>query len=62
MLIMNGGRRAGQVVDLVHFQEYRVNDVMPDELEAGTGEEVPDIFLGSSEKVVEAKDLVALLN
>lgn len=54
---MDGGRGAGQVVDLVNFQQDGVHDVVADELKVGLVEQVQDVLLGAREKVVHADDL-----
>jgi len=45
------------VVDLVHLQQYRLDDVVPYDLEVRLSYQVLDVVLGSGEEVVHADDL-----
>jgi len=51
-LVMDRGGRASEMVDLVHFQEERLNDVMSDEFEIGIPEMVHHVFFPSCEEIV----------
>ena len=59
VLIVYGGGRAGQIVDLVHFHIEGNADVVAQELKARIVHEFRHIGSGTREKVVHAKDLVA---
>ena len=61
LLVMNGRSRACQVIYFVYFYIQRESDVMPDDFEAGVGEEVFDVLLGAGEEVVHADDFAAFL-
>ena len=52
-------RRAGEVVDLVHLQPERLDDVVAEELEVGLREEVGDVGFLAREKVVDADHVVS---
>jgi len=56
------GRRAGEVVDLVDLVLERVDDVVPHELEARVILQVGDVELPAGEEVIEADDLMAVLD
>jgi hypothetical protein len=53
-----GGAR--EVVYLVYLQEQRLADVVPQQLEAGVVQQVPDIIAPASKEVVEADYFVTL--
>ena len=53
---------AGQVVDLVDFQQDRLRDVVPNQLEVRLAEQVRDVRLLAGEEVVEADDVVPLVD
>jgi hypothetical protein len=59
-LVMDGGRRAGQVIHLVHLQGDRLGDVVPDQLEPMIVQEVLDVGAAAGEEVVQAHHLVTL--
>jgi hypothetical protein len=58
---MNGRSWAGQIVYFVYFHIQREGYVMPDDFEAGVGEEVFDVLFGTGEEVVHADDFAAFL-
>jgi hypothetical protein len=58
-LIVAGGRGAGQVIDLVHLEPQRVDDVVPDQLEVGPRQQLRDVGLLAGEEVVDADHVVA---
>jgi hypothetical protein len=60
-LVVNGRGRAGQIVDPVHLQEYRLDDVMADELEIRSLQERLDIPLGAREQIIQAQNPGAAL-
>ena len=59
VLVMARGGRAGEVVDLVHFQPERMDDVVPQQFEVGLREQVGDVRLLTREEVVDADHVVA---
>ena len=59
VLIVAGGSRAGEVIDLVHFEPERVDDVVADELEVAPAEQMGDVRLLAGEEVVDADHVVA---
>ena len=61
VLVVDGARRAGQVVDLVHFDVEREGHVVADELEVGVVQQVDDVVLGAGEEVIDAEHVVAVL-
>jgi hypothetical protein len=58
---MDGRGGTSQVVYFVYFHIEREGDVMPDDFEAGVGEEVFDVLFGAGEEVVHADDFAAFL-
>ena len=57
---MAGGGRTGQVVDLVHFQVDRQDDVVADQLEVGLSQQVADVGFLAGEEVIQADHVVSL--
>ena len=53
---------AGEVVDLIDFQPDRLRDVVPDQLEVRPAEQVRDVRLLAGEEIVEADDVVPLVD
>lgn len=51
---MARGGWAGHVVDLVHLQKNRRRDVVPDQFEVGTAEQVRDVGLLAGKKIIQA--------
>jgi hypothetical protein len=60
VLVMDRRGGAGHVVDLVHFQENRFDDVVPDQLEAVVVKEMTNVLLVAGKEVVKADDIVPL--
>ena len=60
-LVVDGRGGTCEVVDLVHLQEDRLDNVVPDELEARPAYQVLDVLELTGEEVVQAKDLATLL-
>src|SRR5262249_53586065 len=58
-LIVNGRGRAGEVVDFVHLDIKRKRDVVAQELEMGTPNQVIDIPFRARVEIVEAYDVMA---
>ena len=61
-LVMAGGGGTGQVVDFIHFEEDRQRDVVADELEVWTVQQVTDVRFLAGEKAVHAEDVVSLFD
>ena len=61
VLVMNRRRRAGEIVDLIDLEHYRFGHVVTNQLEILIVEKVGNILLAAGEKVVNAHDLVALV-
>jgi hypothetical protein len=57
---MNGRRRTGEVVYLIHFQIDGIGDVVADALKVLVSQKVADIVFVSGKKVVETQDLMSL--
>ena len=53
---------AGQVVDLVDFQEDRQRDVVADQFEVRLAQQVGDVRLLAGEEVVQADHVVAFVD
>jgi uncharacterized protein YfdQ (DUF2303 family) len=60
-LVVDGRGRTSQVVDFVHLYIQREGYVVADDLEAGVGEEVLDVLLGTGEEVVHADNFATVL-
>lgn len=68
---MNGSGRAGEVVNLVHFHEDGLTNVMKDEIEVGLrikpcrhsdlSNQMLDVILRSSKEIIDANDIVSLV-
>jgi hypothetical protein len=58
VLVVHRRGRARQVVDPVHLHVERKCHIVSDELEAGMGQQVSDIFLATGEEVIQADHLV----
>jgi hypothetical protein len=56
-LVVDGARRAGEVVNLIRFYVQRKRYVVPEELEALVTNQVFDIAPCSREKIIDADDL-----
>jgi hypothetical protein len=67
---VDGGGRAGEVVDFVNFDIDGLTNVMKNEIEVGLplriprhsdlSEQVSDVVLRSSKKIIDANDIVSL--
>lgn len=62
VLVMHRRGGAGEVVDLVNFQENRLDDVVPDELEPGVAEVVHQVVLPPREEVIHHDHAVPSLH
>ena len=60
VLVMNGGCRTGQVVDLIDFEVDRVDDVVTDAFKMGISQQMADVVLAAGVKIIEAKELLSL--
>ena len=58
-LIRLGRGGTGEVIDLVDFQKDGPHDVVPDQLEVRTGEQLLDVVAAAREEIVEAQHVVA---
>lgn len=55
---MNGRGRTSQVIDLIHLQKYRLDDVVADELKPWVPESVHQIFLPPREEIINNNYIV----
>ena len=62
VLIVPGGGRTGEVVDLVHLQPDGYRDIVPDQLEIRLGQQMGHVALLAGEEIVQADDVVTLRN
>ncbi|GLT71057.1 hypothetical protein SLA2020_431000 [Shorea laevis] len=62
VLVMHRGGRASEVVDLVNFQENRLDDVVSDEFEPGIPEVVNQVVLPPREEVIHHDHAVPSLH
>ena len=53
---------AGEVINLIYLKKDRQGDVVTDDFEERIADEVFDVFLVAREKVVEADDVIALVD
>ena len=60
VLVMNGGGGAGQVVDFLNLEKYRIDDIVADQLEMRVGQKVENVVFAACEEIVQADDVVAL--
>ena len=60
VLVMHRRGGAGQVIDAVHLQQDRLDDVMADQLEAVVVHQVDDVVLAAGEEIVQADHVVTL--
>lgn len=58
--VMRRRCRTGQMVNLIHFDEQRIDDVMVNELEVLVTEPMLDVTLATGKKVVRNDNLMAL--
>jgi hypothetical protein len=61
MLIMDGGRWTGEVIDFVHLHVERESYIVPHELEMRMIVQVFDVAFCTCEEIVETDNLVSLL-
>lgn len=61
-LVVDRGRRAGKVVDLIHLQEKRLHHIVADELEIGVPEVMHQVLLPPREEIVHHDDAVPPLD
>jgi hypothetical protein len=59
---VRGGGRTGKIVDPVHLELERIDDVVPDYLEARIGSQVLDVGFPAGEEIIKADDLVTLVD
>ncbi|WVY96439.1 hypothetical protein V8G54_028590 [Vigna mungo] len=55
---MDRGSRTSEMVDLIHLQQQRLHDVVPDELESRVPKVVHDVLLPSSKEIVHHDNTV----
>ena len=60
-LIMDRRCRAGQIVDLIHFQGDGIDEVVSHDLKMGIVSQMKDIFLRPGKKIVQADYVIALI-
>ncbi len=60
VLIVNGAGRAGQIVDLVDLHVKRKRDIVAGQFKPVMVQQMRDIVFGTSEKIVNAQDIVPL--
>src|SRR5688572_9813874 len=60
VLVMNRRRRTRKVVDLVDLEEYRLGDVVAQQLEELIVEQMKDVLAPAREKIIEAEHFISL--
>ncbi|GER43504.1 acyl-CoA N-acyltransferases super family protein [Striga asiatica] len=58
ILVMHGRCRAGQVVDLIHLQQNRLHNIMPDQLEPRIPEQMHHVLFPPREEIVDHDHVV----
>ena len=58
MLVVDGRRRTGQIVDFIDFDEQWERHIVPHELEAWVAMEVVEVAFRAGKQIVGAKHLV----
>ena len=61
VLIVNWRRGASQIIDLVNFHVEWKRHIVANELKTGMGMEMLNISLGAREEIIDAHDLMPLL-
>src|SRR5436190_13276465 len=61
VLVVNWRSGTGKIIDLIDLEHYRFGHVVTNQFEILTVKKVRNILLAAGEKVVEADDLVALV-
>jgi hypothetical protein len=61
VLVVHGGRRAGEIVDLVDLHIERKRHVVTHQLEAFDAEQMRDVAFGAGEEVVDTDKVGAAL-
>jgi hypothetical protein len=59
ILVVDGGGRAGEVVDFVNFHIEGKGDVMAEEFKIGAVEEMGDISLSPSVKIIHTENIIS---
>jgi len=60
ILIVDGGRGTGQIIYLIHFKEYGMNQVVAYQFKIGPADEMTDISLVAGKEIVQAEDFMAI--
>jgi hypothetical protein len=60
VLVVNGRRRAGKVVDLVNLDIERERHIVPHEFKSMVIKQMIDIPLGTGEEIVDTDDVPAI--
>ncbi len=58
VLVVDGGCRTGEIVDLINLDVERECHVVTHEFEAGMADQVPDVLLRTGEEIVDAEHIV----
>ncbi len=58
VLVMNRGRRTGEVIDLVYLKQNRFDNVVPQKFKTPIVQQVRDVLAPAREKVVEADNFI----
>ncbi|KAK3016094.1 hypothetical protein RJ639_006338 [Escallonia herrerae] len=62
VLVMNGRGGAGQVINLVHFQQNRLHHIVPNQLEPGVPKVVHHVLLPPGEKIINDNHIITPSN
>ena len=61
-LVVNWGRRAGQVVDLIHLDIKRKGDIMANQFEIREIKKMGYVTFVAGKKVIQTNDVIALFD
>ncbi len=61
-LVVRGRRRAREVIDAVHLELERIDDVVTDQFKSRVSQEMLNVCLSTGEEVVQANHVVSLLD
>jgi len=62
VLVVHRGGRAGEIIDLIRFDEHGVNQIVSNQLEIRFSDEMSDVLLGAREKIVKAQHVMPFGN
>ena len=61
ILVVHRAGGTGQVVDAVHFQENRIDDIVAQKFEIGPAQQIDDVPLMACKEIIKTDDVTARL-